>query len=92
VKVDGPAIARPGSTGQARRVDPEVGALAQHYGAQALREHRRRLRVVLGGVGDAEPTAEVELGQAATELGQKERVQAEHAPRGDLEAGRVEDL
>ena len=49
-------------------------------------------RVVLGGVGDAEAAAEVELGQLDADLAGDLGVQREHPPGGDLEARGVEDL
>ena len=49
-------------------------------------------RVVLGGVGDAEPAAQVELGDGDAVLGVDPRRQLEHPPGGHLEAAGVEDL
>ena len=47
---------------------------------------------MLGGVGDAEPTPEVELRHLDTVLRGDLGVQPDDAPGGHLEAGRVEDL
>jgi hypothetical protein len=49
-------------------------------------------RVVLGQVGDAEPAAEVELGEHLAGGLSQLAEQPDHAVRGGLEAGGVEDL
>ena len=61
--------------------------------AQRARRLGQVGRVVAGDVGDAEAAAEVELGQLdAVLVADRRPSSADDAVRGDLEAGRVEDL
>ena len=60
--------------------------------AQARGELIRRRRCVVRGVGDAEATAEVELGQIDAGRLPELRDEAHRAARGDLERPGVEDL
>ena len=91
VKVDGPAIARPGSTDRCGTGSPS----ARHSCSTMARICSASVgglgRVVLRGVRDAEAAAEVELAQADPGS-EPAGVQAQHALGGDLEARRVEDL
>ena len=86
-----PGRARPRSAARRRRAARALAArrsrpcpAARSSGAQ---------RVVLGGVGDAEAAAEVELGQLdAVLVARSAACRPTHAAGGDLEAGGVEDL
>ena len=88
----GPAIARPGSTASRGTGRPELGALGGDDRAQPGGDVVRADRVVLGQVGDAEAAAEVELGEHLAGRLAHLAEQADHAVRGRLEAGGVEDL
>jgi hypothetical protein len=84
--MDGPMMARPGSTVSRGR------ALAVHDLAQALGQILDLGRVVLIGVGDAEPATQVELGDLDAVRVADPDGQLDHPVGRHLEAGRVEDL
>ena len=68
---------------------------ARHDLAERVRHCRRVGRIVLGRVGDAHPPAQIEEGDRVDEFGvsgDELGEQSDHAVRGDLEAGGIEDL
>ena len=83
---------RPGSTVSRGRGSPAARHCRVHDLAQALRQLLDLGGVVLLGVGDAEPAAQVQLGDLDAVLVADPDGQVDHPVRGHLETGRVEDL
>ena len=94
--VPGPAMARPGSTTSLGVGQPDRRGFVADDGAQLGGEILHRRRIVLGQIGNAESTAEVDgrdlRGLLDAELGDHVAQQADHAVRGQFEARDVEDL